>query len=199
MLQNSRSLISNNETLIQVLKNNSFPDTNIVKVILSSFTQIDEDGQNIFKIIYKMYDDGNLQVCALIEFVQYAKFDQLKKIMSDLIDSDSFKITMVKALVNHIMSKFDSEQVQQLVYQMMTANSGGNQSDILQKQIQVTDLVQSMQKEEMLLRLLKSLIENKVWHCKIILRTIIQINSKDHKYLEQTFPLVKQMVELGIC
>lgn len=52
-------------------------------------------------------------------------------------------------------------------------------------------MIQSMNKEDMLLSLLNELVKDKVWHCKILLRTILQINSKDHKYFEKTFNLVK--------
>lgn len=71
---------------------------------------------------------------------------------------------------------------------------------MLKKQIYVTDKVQRLDKDDLLLSLLEQLINNKVWHCKILLRTVLMVNKKSHsKYFKQTYKLVKSMLESGIC
>ena len=70
----------------------------------------------------------------------------------------------------------------------------------MKKQIYLTDKIQSLDRDDLLLSQLDKLVKNKAWKCKILLRTILMVDKKDHsQYFKKTFELIKQMLKAGIC
>ena len=60
-------------------------------MFLKSFTPDQKDGELIFDHLLKMYESKKKDVSSLADFVQYASFNQLERIITPLMLSESFK------------------------------------------------------------------------------------------------------------
>ena len=148
-----------------------------------------------------MYTQTKLTIVALIDFIQYATFDELQNIIDKLIVSKSFTDSRVLLLLNDIFKNFDRDQVNDLIYKILvtTAEEKSDEGALLLKQIAIADQLHEQNHEEILIGQLQRLSENKVWHCKILLRTMLKINAKDPKYFDDLFKILNQMLQSGIC
>lgn len=125
-------------------------------MLLKAFNHCPEDGVQVFQIIFQMYTQSKLEIVALIDFIQYASFNELHETIDKVILSKSFTDSRVLLLLNDIQKNFVPAQVIDLVYKVMvtSASDKSDESALLLKQITIADRLQEQDQEEILISLL---------------------------------------------
>ena len=78
-------------------------------MFLKNFKEDQKEGEQIFDHLLTMYESKKTNVSSLTDFVAFASFNQLDKIIKPLMLSESFKQTNMDILLSKIFEKYDQK------------------------------------------------------------------------------------------